>query len=314
MMSQWLRRCLGAEAVLLILASTLLVRAGHLSAGTAAALAIGAFFAVNSCPLIVIYALAFGLAGKEPAEPKVGMLRAWRGAIDEWLAYLLLYLVIQPFEQWWMGSDAVGRSASGRLPVLLVHGYLCNRGLWWRLRRRLRAQQFPVATINLLPPLADIDGFVEQLHARIEALLAETGADRVVLVAHSMGGLVARAYLLRHGPNRVAKLITLAAPHQGTRIAHFGLGLNARQMEPDSPWIRGLASREPSSVPAVNLWSAVDEIVVPPHRGRWAGVHEKVMPALGHFVMVFSPTVAELVQRELAVSAAANSASRAIIA
>lgn len=322
-MSQWLRRCLGAEAVLVIVASMLLFRAGHLSPGTAAAMAIGGFLAVNSCPLVVIYALAFGFDRGEPAKPRVAMLRALRSAVDEWLAYLLLYVVIQPFEHWWMGSDALGRTAPGRLPVLLVHGYLCNRGLWWRLRRRLRAQQFPVATINLLPPLADIDSFAEQLHERIEALLAETGADRVALVGHSMGGLVSRAYLLRHGPNRVAKLITLASPHQGTRVAHFGLGPNARQMEPDSPWIRGLASREPRSLPAVNVWSTADEIVVPPHRGQWAAAQEKVIPALGHFAIVFSPMVAELVGRELAPpkqacaaagAGASNSASPATIA
>jgi len=306
MISQWLRCCLGVEVVLLVVSSTLLIRAGHSGPGATAAMAIGGFFAMNSCPLIVIYALAFGLAHKEPAKPRVGVVRAWRGAVGEWLAYLLLFLVIQPFEQWWMGGDAVGRSASGRLPVLLVHGYLCNRGLWWWLRRRLRAQQFSVATINLRPPLGDIDGFAEQLHARIEALLAETGADRVVLVGHSMGGLASRAYLRRHGPGRVAKLITLASPHHGTRIACFGPGINARQMEPDSEWIRGLAGQEAPPVPAVNIWSDADEIVVPPRHGRWAAAHEKVMPALGHFTLVFSPLVAELVQRELA----ARSASR----
>ena len=101
-----------------------------------------------------------------------------------------------------------GRSPPGALPVLLVHGYLCNRGLWWWLRRGLRARHFEVATINLEPPFASIDHFVGQLRARIEALVAETGAPKVVLVTHSMGGLVARAYLQHHGAARVGKLVT----------------------------------------------------------------------------------------------------------
>ena len=81
------------------------------------------------------------------------------------------------------------RSAPGRIPILLVHGYLCNRGLWWWLRRRLRARRHVVATINLEPPLAGVDRLAAQLGERIEALLAETGAEKVLLVTHSMGGL-----------------------------------------------------------------------------------------------------------------------------
>jgi pimeloyl-ACP methyl ester carboxylesterase len=56
-----------------------------------------------------------------------------------------------------------------------------------------------VATINLEPIYTSIDDFVDPLARRIDAVLAETGAERLILVGHSMGGLVARAYLQRYG-------------------------------------------------------------------------------------------------------------------
>ncbi len=49
---------------------------------------------------------------------------------------------------------------------------------------------------------------------RIGDIEAATGASQVVLVGHSMGGLVARAYLRRYGGAKVRRLITIGTPHQ----------------------------------------------------------------------------------------------------
>ena len=55
-----------------------------------------------------------------------------------------------------------------------------------------------------------------ELAAIIAQVLDATGADRVILVTHSMGGLAARQYLEFHGPGQtVAALITVGAPHLG---------------------------------------------------------------------------------------------------
>jgi len=62
-------------------------------------------------------------------------------------------------------------------------------------------------------PIADN---VVTLKIRIDELQAETGATAVDLIGHSMGGLVARAYVQdsTYGDD-VAYLITLGSPHQG---------------------------------------------------------------------------------------------------
>ena len=111
--------------------------------------------------------------------------------------------------------------------------------------RKLRWHGIRVGAVSLEPPFASIDALAAQLDREIEDFLqAGATSGKLVLVTHSMGGLAARAYLKRHGAARVAKLITLACPHHGTRLAYLGLGHNAREMRPGSAWLCTLAEGE----------------------------------------------------------------------
>ena len=211
---------------------------------------------------------------------------------------LVLFDLIQPFENSWMRQDRLNVRRQGEIPVLLVHGYLCNRGSWWRLRRKLRKAGLVVATVNLEPPFADIDALGLILHPRIEEICTKTGAEKLALVGHSMGGLVCRAYLRRFGTGRVERLITLATPHQGTRTAWFGIGRDAREMQPGSAWLRQLAASAPV-LPTLATWSTHDSLVVPQDSARLPGCHEFALPALGHVMMLFSPEVGRLLVSEL---------------
>jgi predicted alpha/beta hydrolase family esterase len=172
--------------------------------------------------------------------------------------------------------------------------------MWWWLRRRLRALGRCVATVNLEPPLAALDELAARLDERIEALLAETGAERIVLVTHSMGGLVARACLRRRGARGVAGLVTLAAPHHGTRMARLGPGRNARQMRPDSAWLRELNAQPLPPAPAASVWTMDDEITDPPDSSRLPGARQTILSGLGHMAMAFSPAVLACLETELA--------------
>ena len=291
MMSLWLRLPLAAEAILLLVISAVAVGGGTLRPAAGAAAACAALVILNAGAVAAVYAILRLYAGSSASASGAKGLRSWRCAVGEILALFAAFVVVQPFERWWMGSDAVGRLAPGRTPILLVHGYLCNRGLWWWLRRRLRARRFAVATINLEPPLAGLDELAARLGARLDALLAETGAEKVMLVTHSMGGLVSRAYLQRHGAARVAGLVTLAAPHHGTKVARLGCGRNAREMRLESAWLRRLNAGPSPLIPLASIWSLDDEIVTPPDTSRFAGARETIVTGVGHLAMVFSPAI-----------------------
>jgi len=54
------------------------------------------------------------------------------------------------------------------------------------------------------------------LNDKINSTLQEYNADKVDIVAHSMGGLVSKAYLNKYGTaNKVRKLVTIGTPHLG---------------------------------------------------------------------------------------------------
>lgn len=237
----------------------------------------------------------FGMAFASPA-PRLGARATARLIWDEYLAYLLSFVLVIPFERLWLPAD---RLRPGHRPLLLVHGYGCSRGVWWLLRRRLEAAGHVVATVSLTPPFTSIGKLVPQLNRRIEEVCAATGAPQVVLIAHSMGGLVCRSYLARHGIARVARLVTLATPHAGSELARLGAGQNAREMEPGSLWLRDMAA-EPLRVPAVALRNAYDNYAMPQDNQRLPGAADIELPPVGHLAMLTDRRVADLLIQTLA--------------
>jgi pimeloyl-ACP methyl ester carboxylesterase len=85
-------------------------------------------------------------------------------------------------------------------------------------------------------PLAQFEQRIVPL-IRNEVLTGQLAGKRVVLLCHSRGGILARAYLHRHpqeGSEWIGRLITLCSPHQGThapgsrqRLADEALGFGA---------------------------------------------------------------------------------------
>lgn len=110
--------------------------------------------------------------------------------------------------------------------MLLIHGYGCNSGFWYRLSKQLTRAGISQLAIGLEPLLADIDDYTTLIDEGIDEPCRHSESTQV-LVAHSMGGLAARAYLRRHGQSRVARVITLGSPHFVSTMVHHAMGINA---------------------------------------------------------------------------------------
>lgn len=231
----------------------------------------------------------FGMALASPA-PRLGFARTTRLMWDEYLAFLLTFVLVIPFERLWMPAD---RLAPGKQPILLVHGYGCSRGVWWLLRRRLEAAGHTVASVSLAPPYISLGRLEPLLNQRIEEVCAATGSRQVTLICHSMGGLIARCYLARHGRDRVARLITLATPHMGSDLSRIGFGQNSREMTTGSLWLQDMAA-ERLAVPAVSLRNAYDNYVMPQDNQRLPGAQDIELPPVGHIAMLYDRRVARL--------------------
>jgi triacylglycerol esterase/lipase EstA (alpha/beta hydrolase family) len=193
------------------------------------------------------------------------------------------------------------------LPVLLVHGYVCNRGYWTQLSRQLAQAGIAHDAVDLEPIGADIEEFVPQVEQAITELCARTGSDRVILVAHSMGGLVARAWLRQHGAARVAKIITIGTPHHGTALANRAAGANARQMSrvdgAPSAWLAQLAASETPARRALitSLYSHHDNIVAPQASAHLPGALNLAFGGIGHVALASDARVLRQVLAEITI-------------
>ena len=292
MAARQLRWILGFELLAYALSGIWLVSRAGWTPSQALALAAAFVLAGRMAFVVATFALAAPASGPVPAGMRLGPLGALRMLLQEYAALLVLFSVVQPFERFWLGPDRLGHCAARPRPVLLIHGYQCNRGFWFWFRRKLEAVGWTVATHSLEPVYADIDSYAEGIARRIDEVLAATGAAQVILVGHSMGGLASRAYLRRHGPARVARLVTLGSPHQGTHLAQFGLGPNAFQMRLGSPWLAGLAAAEALPPGSVSIFSHHDNYVAPQEAcATLAGAAGVAVAGVGHLGMAFSAVV-----------------------
>jgi triacylglycerol lipase len=168
----------------------------------------------------------------------------------------------------------VGDIEAAGTPILLVHGMVDNRSIFTMLRRSLHRRGFgQVRTLNYSPFTMDVRRAAGILAERVEELCADTGYERIHVVGHSLGGLVARYYVQRlGGDHRVHTLVTLGTPHHGTLTAHLAPPYPlARQLRPGSDLFRELDRPAPGCrTRVVSFWSDLDQLVLPADSARLA--------------------------------------------
>lgn len=181
-------------------------------------------------------------------------------------------------------------------PVLLVHGFCSGYDNTWGINNKenwdlidfgniLVNRGFKVYSIDFPKPTnRQVVSYVPDLAAKIKQIKEETGADKVDVVAHSMGGLITRWYIQKTPslPNKekdIGQLIMIATPNHGSWISTkyewttpgvFGsvncvagggylAGKNAAtDMNPKSPFLSQLNYNEPGF--DINTWILKEEI------------------------------------------------------
>ena len=161
-----------------------------------------------------------------------------------------------------------------KTPVLLVHGYGANKSNWLFISRYLAQAGFErVHALNYNPLTADIPQLAERCAQRAEELKAHFGVDRIHIIGHSLGGIIARYAVQVHGLRGVDVCITVASPHGGVRMARYGSPMAAvspfasgLQLRPDSSVMTMLrSSARPLSTRFVAYYSNLD-LIVPARR------------------------------------------------
>lgn len=188
-------------------------------------------------------------------------------------------------------------------PILLVHGYLNHSSVWTFQKRKFEKGGFgPIYTITLRHPFRSIRTYAEKVKIKAEAIAAETGRKDLILIGHSMGGLVSSLYATTlAAPGTVTDVITIGSPFVGTPMARIALGQNAREMEPNSPFLQQLliAMAKNRQIRFHHIATKTDQLVIP---GQSAVIKENphfIYEDIGHAGLLYSTRVADKISEWL---------------
>jgi len=153
----------------------------------------------------------------------------------------------------WLGTLGGGVSVLGQprelpqppLPVVLIHGWqdseIVEQSQFKYMARWLERDGFNVYYATGINPERNLYRNAQKLKETIERAQADSGASQVSLIAHSMGGLVARAYVesALYGGD-VAQVFMLGTPQAGLDL-WYGYLLRQVVRNPGLPSLRELA-------------------------------------------------------------------------
>jgi pimeloyl-ACP methyl ester carboxylesterase len=125
--------------------------------------------------------------------------------------------------------------------VVLLHGILRSPRQMRRLERRLEADGYIVHNIGYPSTKLGLSALVEHVHAALSqpgVADAIAAAPAIHFIGYSLGGLITRAYLKRHRPPRLGRVVLLATPNHGSEVADA-----LRRLAPYR-WIAGPVGQE----------------------------------------------------------------------
>lgn len=212
-------------------------------------------------------------------------------------AYILLFLSLFSHKKW----QCKGKGT----PLLLIHGYLHPSSAWIHLMRMLEKAGFgPIYTLKLGYPFDSISEYAEKIEEKKKEIASETQRDDLILIGHSMGGLIAAFYALRlDAKKNISKVITIGSPLKGTQVAKIGIGKCVLEMVPGSSFIKELAEEilKEKRVQFFHIGSKNDQLIIP---YTSAFVLEDpsrtlLLEGVGHIGLLFSTKVAEKIAKNL---------------
>ena len=208
-------------------------------------------------------------------------------------------------------KEKITPTAIDERPILLIHGYFHNSSGWIHMMNQLQEAGFKsIYAVSLWHPLRSIDEYVEIVQDKAREIAAETERSDLILVGHSMGGLVAsKAALTADKSINITDVFTLGSPLKGTPLARLGLGTNARQMQTDSEFINDLGAlilKNEKNIRFFEVASEMDAIVPKKYALLDQAKKQLVLDDIGHIGMLFSTRISDWIIDCLRVSATAS--------
>ena len=227
------------------------------------------------------------------------LVRAWLDSVRSTalisLAYPLGFLARRPLAKPGPDHDS-GRGQDQGPPLLLIHGLYHNPSAWLLFRRRLARQGLPDSHVYGYNTFTRVYAeMVEEAARTALAVLAQRPGRKLVLIGHSLGGLVARGVAARPElAGRIQAVITLGAPHGGSALARVAPDRLARSLRPESALFERLRALPDPDAECVSLSVPLDNMVFPSSLLAAPSAHwreERLPLDISHVGLIFSRRV-----------------------
>jgi pimeloyl-ACP methyl ester carboxylesterase len=179
--------------------------------------------------------------------------------------------------------------ARGETQVLLLHGLFNNRASWFWFRWMLRRNGFNnVVTMNLSSWHTE-ERLTELVAKKVDELRHGLGVDKVHLLGHSMGGIIARNFMqLRGGAAKIDRCVCLGSPHSGSKLAPFSVTSLGQVLVPNSAFLQRLGQAPvPEGPRLTNIYSSKDNMVLPVESARLHWGENILLDGMGHTALIY---------------------------
>lgn len=178
---------------------------------------------------------------------------------------------------------------SGR-PVVILPGVFERWNFLRPVADRLAAAGHPV---HVVPELGVNAGPIPVAARRVGDFLAARDLRGVALVAHSKGGLVGKAAMLEDADSRIDRLVAVATPFAGSRMANLTLVPALRAFRPAHPVIRRLVAEREVNARITSIFPAFDPHI--PEGSALEGATNVRLEVVGHFRVLEDPAAIDAV-------------------
>jgi len=135
--------------------------------------------------------------------------------------------------------------------VILVHGYFKTEKDMFTLKAKLEKMNFEVFTLDLALTFRKLKSTLPFFKSEVEKVFAKSKVgEKINFVGHSTGGLLIRRFLaVIEDKNRIGRIVLIASPNQGSRLAYFA----KKYFRPVTYIFKTLASIEIENVKKLEL-------------------------------------------------------------
>jgi triacylglycerol lipase len=178
-------------------------------------------------------------------------------------------------------------SAFANDPILFVHGWNSSSSTWTTMVNRFAADGWTAAELNNWSYNTSQSNATtaQQIATKVDQIRGATGAAKVDVISHSMGGLSSRYYVKNLGGDvKVDEWVSLGGPNHGTDTANFCWSTACSEMRIGSSFLKALNSRDetPGAVSYRTWWSPCDSVINPDSSVSLSGATNTQTACISH--------------------------------